>query len=743
MKSFITTFKRYNQRIAQTILFCLIFNATTEVTSRLLAQDNQIENENEEVLLNSSYKDLAALHLPSLANVEKAEKAEAKEIKKKNERAQKAKNFKDIEVPFLGEVEKLKFIYQFFAACDQEEEKDKVLSKNVFYDLDTYCGGRSDLEKHLFSVILDNTQTAMGKIQLQKMFYDATSDVSELKRRQKIIQIFIDDEELFSVLNEKLKEIKSAETDFFWFWKEMNEEVNKFFELVYFKWGALKFLNKDEIMMEISSLLTTLGWPTAAITWPAVLVFSIVFLLQKNNPYFCHLLFQQDPLLFQQDPRSLWEFTGEVARGIKDRIVNLNQEKIKGFFRCLGRQAKDPSAWVGLLIDGCIYGFPIYFAFKNATTHNRIANLIQQKMINVATVTNGILSVAQILNSNELLAVQVSTIDKVINTYSFSAQNRDTAKFLNDMQSGSFKGNPTFWSNKGKILASFKRMFDVKENFADVLKFVGEIDAYLSIAKLYKKYANHPNAKLCFVEYLEQDTPYINIKNFWHPILNPEKVVTNNIELGKQDGAANVILTGPNAAGKSTNLKSIAISLALAQSFGIAPATEMKFTPFYYIDTYLNIADSTGKESQFQAEMYRAKALIEKVKQLSAQNKKSFVIIDEVFTGTNPKEAMAAAYGVAKRLSTYEKSMAIFATHFMVLTDLEKDTDGKFENYKVYVTRDDNGKICYPYRLEKGVTDQAIALELLGEEGFGDDILQDAQNVIDNKISNSESLAKY
>ncbi|MFH0898085.1 MAG: hypothetical protein V1855_00730, partial [bacterium] len=60
---------------------------------------------------------------------------------------------------------------------------------------------------------------------------------------------------------------------------------------------------------------------------------------------------------------------------------------------------------------------------------------------------------------------------------------------------------------------------------------------------------------------------------------------------------------------------------------------------------------------------------------------------------------------------------------------LEKETNGALSKYKVWVNKQDSG-IQFLYKLERGITNQAIALELLEKEGFDDDILQDAFAII-------------
>ena len=99
--------------------------------------------------------------------------------------------------------------------------------------------------------------------------------------------------------------------------------------------------------------------------------------------------------------------------------------------------------------------------------------------------------------------------------------------------------------------------------------------------------------------------------------------------------------------------------------------------------------------------------------------------MDELLTGTNPKEAVAGIRGISKRLSSFPNSLMLLTTHFAELTSLEAETK-KFTNFKVTVDKVD-GKFKFPYKLEFGITDQAIALELMAQNGFDSEIMQIAQ----------------
>jgi DNA mismatch repair protein MutS len=195
----------------------------------------------------------------------------------------------------------------------------------------------------------------------------------------------------------------------------------------------------------------------------------------------------------------------------------------------------------------------------------------------------------------------------------------------------------------------------------------------------------------------------------------------------------NVILTGPNAGGKSTFLKGLALNIILAQTIGIVPARHMSLTPFNSINTYLNIPDDTaGGKSLFKAEVLRAQQLLMNTKALK-NNQFGFSIMDEMFSGTSPKEGEAASYAVAKKFGELPNNILLLATHFPKLTQLENATNN-FKNYKVCVTFDDQGNIVYPYKLEAGIADQNVAINILKEEGFDTSILDDAHELLQQKV---------
>lgn len=186
-----------------------------------------------------------------------------------------------------------------------------------------------------------------------------------------------------------------------------------------------------------------------------------------------------------------------------------------------------------------------------------------------------------------------------------------------------------------------------------------------------------------------------------------------------------MILTGPNAGGKSTLIKSVLISIVLSQTLTITNSVETTLTPFHFINSQINIPDCKGRYSLFEGEMIRSKSNLDRIQGSGF----SFLAIDEIFSSTNPVEGIAGGFAIAKRLAENTNLLSIISTHHSYLTKLKSNTD-KFQNYKMNVLMDDLGNITgYPYKLRRGVSNQFVALELLKQNGFDDQIIKYALEI--------------
>ncbi len=143
------------------------------------------------------------------------------------------------------------------------------------------------------------------------------------------------------------------------------------------------------------------------------------------------------------------------------------------------------------------------------------------------------------------------------------------------------------------------------------------------------------------------------------------------------------------------------------------------------IETYLHIPDSKGSQSLFEAEMYRSRDYLERLKELD-ENDFSFIVLDEIFSSTNYIEGYSGAYAILKKISSFNNTLSMTTTHYSDLEILERDTKGRFENYRFEVTYDENKEILFNYKLNRGVSRQYIALDLLKRNGFDEDLIETA-----------------
>ena len=355
-------------------------------------------------------------------------------------------------------------------------------------------------------------------------------------------------------------------------------------------------------------------------------------------------------------------------------------------------------------------------------------DLVQKKMSGVSGFFAGLRQLKLLLDAAPDFVAQLPAAQKVIEFFDVTIKNDDElSQLLDVLESDEFKKNELLFTNQGKVLLAFDLMYNVKDRLVPLMIALGELDAYRSIAHLYTEHLSK-RVTYCFAKYKKDTAPSIKMDQFWNPFVDAAKVIANDLLLYGPD-ARNMVITGPNAGGKSTLIKAIALNLLLAQSLGIAAADFMEFTPFYSIATYLNVVDDIAAgNSLFKAQVLRAQQIIELVEKTPA-GQFSFSALDEMFNGTSSKESKVAAFSVAKHISRFDSSVAVFATHFPLLTTLA-DQEKAFANYKVSVEVDPTRGIHYPFKLEKGISHQHIALEILRQEGYAGTIIDEALSLM-------------
>ena len=605
------------------------------------------------------------------------------------------------------------------------DEKNKVEIFSNIIDKKQFCNNSNniDINDYVFNDIeflhdhylndangifhkINNCKTKMGMLLLKKILLQPVSDINILKERQNIIlNIKAAKNQLIPIIDK----LSILENDLIGFWNNSNmKHIELMNDMIYFNYDIIPFLNVNEILNNnekallisniykiiISPLLTILT-PIVSLLFPLILLFYFQRKTNVNIPI------------------------GTVIKGYFN--ILFSNSSMNALFN-------NPSkAMIASVITKGIYVFMycqnIYYSLQNSHNTNKIINIIHEKLNKMTE---------YIFLSKKIK--EICTTYKIDNLTSFITYNNienDLKIYEEYFKHTVFKNEPKLFSDKGKILYIFKQFQKNKNEITHLFHISGIIDTILSIENLLSNSNN--NNPYCICDYISNNKPTIQIKNIWHPFLNNEGTVKNSLDVSN-----NILITGPNAAGKSTFIKSVIVNIIMAQTIGVTSANNFKITPFHLIETYLHIPDSKGSSSLFEAEMFRSKNYIEKIKSID-ENKFSFIVLDEIFSSTNYVEGFSGAYAILKKISSFTNTLSITTTHYTDLEVLEKDTNGKIVNYKFEVDYDSNKEIKFNYMLKRGMSRQYIALDLLKKNGFDDDLIEEAINMC-NKIKKNKIL---
>jgi len=201
---------------------------------------------------------------------------------------------------------------------------------------------------------------------------------------------------------------------------------------------------------------------------------------------------------------------------------------------------------------------------------------------------------------------------------------------------------------------------------------------------------------------------------------------TNNCVKNTANLDKKIIITGPNASGKTTFLKTTSINLILSQQFGMGCYGACHFKPYTHFHSYLNIPDTSGRDSLFQAESRRCKEILDIIKNTNSFQHRHFCIFDELYSGTNPKEATKSAYAFLKYISeTYENVDYILTTHYVNICEKLEKNNCHIRNYRMAVIPDKEreDKFIFTYLLEPGISNTEGAIQILENMEYPEDML--------------------
>ena len=608
----------------------------------------------------------------------------------------------------LAEAEKPK-------AQDPDGPREPVLDRTTIADLNIVLGSPEHPGINLASVLGKGARTDLGRAYLASLIARPTDQVETLLKRQNLIRALGhlsegDRERLLA----SLKAFGANENYLVGLWGENLPQL--FPQKDYFTSLGASYLNESSTALQAKAYLGHLKAAgregMKALSAGLLMIYGVATFLELEAPYHADLSSYAD--------RNLGSLIGRgaeipIPKEMSSALTYIEQPQVRGAMM----------ASVG---------------FNSAKMLNNSIKTYHSELLQHDVLLKRVMHIAQLMQAMETIHRFLHEQPQLSSSLVFypgldaffkqlpESQPR-IARLFELLKTGTFSREPDevkrYLFNYGRVLVATKLLTEIEEHLAAPLAAVAELDTDLALADLME--SSEPGGpSFCFPEYLDHPRPKLSLVEVWNPFVPRQQVVANSITLD-EDGADNMVLTGPNSSGKSTVLKSIAIGLVLAQSAGIAPARQLSFTPFANISTYMNVTDnSIDQESLFQAEAKRVFNYGDVVKALGERKAFSFAIFDEIFSGTTPEEGTSLALKVAKALAGYDNNISIIATHFKDLARrLEAETAGRFRNYKTSVTLGPGGQIGRSYTLEPGISDQHIAESIFREKGLDSPFFKD------------------
>ena len=576
-----------------------------------------------------------------------------------------------------GQTSTVNKINDFFKLPIYYNEKKVELKQNLITDLEL-TKTIDPSSNSIYSFYFDTDNDVSTKLTEQVANY-YTTDISFLKDNQKLIKSYTSPITKYTNYSPNYKLMINI-------WNELKVDSGFKEKYYYVDWEMIEFLNTSEIFLQFMSIYNLCS-PIFSLFVPVIILIIPFFILKMKNIE-----------ITVSEYINVLKIVAQTNAIGKLFTVNFNEIEI---------QEK-----LYILISAGFYLFSIYqnvmvcVRFNNnmKTIHNHFRE-IEVYLDNTVQSMDNYLKYAKDLTShqdfNNQLIKKREILDKInskIKTISqYSIYNISKLKEI------------------GRVLKYFYELH-TDTTYEDAIMYSIGFNGYIDCIEGLQK--NLLERKINNSTFVDSNKKNI-FKNSYYANLKNNNPIKNTIKLKK-----NLTITGPNASGKTTILKSTLINIIFTQQFGCGFYESAKLKPFDYIHCYLNIPDTSGRDSLFQAEARRCKEILDIIQ----ENKKAthFCVFDELYSGTNPEEAELSATSFMLYLQKYKNVTSLLTTHFIkVCKKLNKETN--IQNYKM-VTEKKNHKIIFMYKLEKGISEVKGGINVLTEMNYPKEIIEHTIN---------------
>ncbi len=223
-----------------------------------------------------------------------------------------------------------------------------------------------------------------------------------------------------------------------------------------------------------------------------------------------------------------------------------------------------------------------------------------------------------------------------------------------------------------------------------------------------------------------------------HPVvekLGDEKFVPNNIEMDHHKHL--LLITGPNMAGKSTYIRSVALISILAQMGSFVPASKAELPIIDRVFARIGASDDISSgHSTFMVEMQETSTILREA------TVKSLLILDEIGRGTSTYDGMSLARSVIEYICANIKALTLFSTHYHELTGLENEINS-IKNYTMAV-REKGRRVIFLRKIIEGKADKSYGINVARLAGVPTEVLIRAEEILaeleaaDNSINEQQ-----
>lgn len=339
-----------------------------------------------------------------------------------------------------------------------------------------------------------------------------------------------------------------------------------------------------------------------------------------------------------------------------------------------------------------------YLANANAQTKNATRNAaLSEKDVN-----NGVAAVIELIQQ---VTVFISA-DNVKQISAFDTERLAISELLMDSALDPVRQEKNKRLSFAAVTA-YDLLFRTRERsrIEKLMRHVYQLDVYISVANVATEH------QFVFPKALEKGNDLLLLEGVYHPGL--KNAIGNNVRLHTEEHV--IFLTGANMAGKSTFLRSLSTAVYLAHMGFPVAAKKMEFVVLDGIYTTINLPDNLGMgASHFYAEVLRVKKI---AAELHA-GKSLLVIFDELFRGTNVKDAHEATVAITGAFTAKKNSLFVISSHIVEAGEDLKRYAGT--GFLYLPTRMNGHQPEYTYKLERGITDDRHGMIIIRNEGILD-----------------------